>query len=116
MPPTLSTPPTPPPPENPRHVARIDRPPYDRGHRGLVPITVNPSHNEIVRIYEALIPLLLPAGYNKAHAKYNLWGIIPPADAYATKYGEAFTTLKRISAYSPILQDAIYQTQKLESI
>ena len=44
----------------------------------FVPITVNPSHNEIVRIYEALIPLLLTAGYDKAHAKHNLWGIIPP--------------------------------------
>ena len=82
----------------------------------FIPIIGNTSYDDIVHICEAITPLLLQVGYNKSHAKHNLWGIIPPADAYATKYGEAFTTLKRISAYSPILQDAIYQTQKLESI
>ena len=58
----------------------------------FVPITGKPSHDEIVRIREALTPLLLQAVYNKAHAKHNLWGIIYPKAAYSAKYGEPFAT------------------------
>ena len=82
----------------------------------LVPITGKPSHDDIVCIHEALTPLLLQAGYNKAHAKHNLWGTIAPADAYAEKYGKPFTTPERIGTYTPNSQDAINYTQKLKAV
>ena len=75
-----------------------------------------PSQDNIVCIREALTPLLVQSGYNKAHAKHNLWGIIYLADAYAEKYGKVFATPERISAYPPISQDAIDQTQKIEAV
>ena len=79
-------------------------------------ITGKPSHDDIVCICEALTPLLLQAGYNKAHAKHNLWGIIAPTEAYIVKYGEPFDIPERISAYPPILQYTIDQTRKLKAV
>ena len=66
-----------------------------------VPTTGKPSHYDIVRIRDALTSFLLQAGYTNSHSKKNLWGIITPADAYATKYGEAFATPESIVAYPP---------------
>ena len=57
-----------------------------------------------------LTPLLLQAGYDKTHAKHNLWGIIAPKAAYTTKHGEYFAITKRIDASPPIYQDAKDQT------
>ena len=75
-----------------------------------------PSQDNIVCIREALTPLLVQSGYNKAHAKHNLWGIIYLADAYAEKYGKPFATPERIGAYPPISQESINQTHKLEAV
>ena len=63
-----------------------------------------------------LNPLLFQTGYDKAHAKHNLWGIIAPAESYAAKYGDNFSMPERIDDYPPISQDAINQTQKLETV
>ena len=67
----------------------------------FLPITGKPYHDNIVRIWEALTPLLLQAGYNKVQNKNNLWVIIAPGSAYAVKYDEPFTTPTRIGAYHP---------------
>ena len=82
----------------------------------FVPITGNPYHDDIVCIREALIPLILQSGYNKDHAKPNLWVIITSANAYAKKYDGTFVTTKCIGTYPPILQDAIDQTWKIEAV
>ena len=76
----------------------------------------NPSNNDIVCIHEALTTLLLQVGYDKAHAKQNLWGIIYPVGNYTANYGDPFATSKRIHAYPPISQEAIDQTRKLEAL
>ena len=44
----------------------------------FVPITGKPSHVDVVCIRKALTAILLQAGYDKAHAKHNLWVIISP--------------------------------------
>ena len=79
-------------------------------------IMVEPYHDAIVHICKALTPLLLQAGYSKAHEKHNLWGIISPTDSYAAKYSKDFSLPERIGAYPSILQDAINQTQIFEDI
>ena len=38
----------------------------------FAPISGKPSHNNIVRLYEALTPIILQAGYDKAYVKHNL--------------------------------------------
>ena len=48
----------------------------------FAPISVNPSNDDLVRLREDLTPTLLQAGYDKAHAKHNLWGIISLATDY----------------------------------
>ena len=73
----------------------------------FVQITGKTSYDDIVHICEAITPLLLQVGYNKSHAKHNLWGIIAPAGACAENYGEPFAPPKNIGAYPPILQEAI---------
>ena len=82
----------------------------------LVTITGKPSQDDIVCIRKAINPILLQAGYNKAHAKHNLWGITSQYNVHATKYGEDVVMTKRIGIYPPVSQDAINQTQKLDSV
>ena len=82
----------------------------------FVPIMVKPSHDNVVRIHEALTSLLLQGGYDKAHAKHNIRGIIAPTDACAENYGDPFATPECIGDYPPILQDAIDQNLKLDSV
>ena len=73
----------------------------------FIPIIGNTSYEDIVHICDTITPLLLQVGYNKAHAKHNLWGIIAPAGACVENYGEPFAPPKNIGAYPPILQEAI---------
>ena len=87
-----------------------------KAKEAFVPITWKTSHNDSVCIRESLTPLLLQVGYNKSHAKHNLWGVIAPEYAYVSNYSGTFAPPKRIGAYPPISQDAIDHTRKLEDV
>ena len=45
----------------------------------FTPILGKTSHDDLVRLCEALTPILLQASYKKSHVKHNLWGMIAPA-------------------------------------
>ena len=80
------------------------------------PILSKPSCDEIVRLHKSLTPILLQAGYNKSHAKHNVWVIIAPTADYLEAYKQAFVVPERIVAYPKIPKEEKDQTQRLVAI
>ena len=82
----------------------------------FTPILVKTSHDNLVRLSLSLAPILLQAGYDKSHAKHNLWGIISPAVDYLEVYKKASVVPERIGAYPKISKEEKYQTERLKAI
>ena len=63
------------------------------------PIDGQSSNTDLMRLREAVAPLLLQIPYDKTGAVHNLISIIRPEDAYFARYGEAFPEPTRVGAY-----------------
>ena len=60
------------------------------------PIAGQPSDSDLIRIREAVAPLLLHISYNKTGAVHNLTGLIRLEAAYFARYGAAFPKPARV--------------------
>jgi hypothetical protein len=56
----------------------------------FLPIAGQPTDNNLVRINNALAPILLKVTYDRANDVQNLWGLITDANRYLHHYGLAF--------------------------
>jgi hypothetical protein len=56
----------------------------------FLPIAGQPTDDDLVRITNALAPILLKLTYDCANGVQNLWGLIADADRYLHHYGLAF--------------------------
>jgi hypothetical protein len=56
----------------------------------FLPIAGQPTDDDLVRINDALAPILLKIRYDRANGVQNLWGLIADADRYLHHYGLAF--------------------------
>ncbi len=55
----------------------------------FLPIDGQPSSDDLVRLSDAILPILLKATYNH-NGVHNLWGLVASADRYLHHYGALF--------------------------
>jgi hypothetical protein len=53
----------------------------------FLPINGQPSDNNLVRLSNAISPILLKATYNHVNGVHNLWGLVASVDRYLHHYG-----------------------------
>ena len=63
-------------------------------------IMEQPSDTDLIRLWEAVAPLLLKIPYDETGGKHNLIGIIWSKNAYVKRYSKAFPETKRVKAYN----------------
>jgi hypothetical protein len=56
----------------------------------FLPIDEQPSDNNVVRLSNAISPILLKANYDHINGVHNLWGLFVSADHYLHHYGAPF--------------------------
>jgi hypothetical protein len=56
----------------------------------FLPINGQPSNNNLVRLLDAILPILLKATYYHVNGLHNLWGLVSSADCYLHHYGAPF--------------------------
>ena len=56
----------------------------------FLPIDEQPPDKDLVRLSDAILPILLKATYNQVNSIHNLWGLIASADCYLHHYGTSF--------------------------
>jgi hypothetical protein len=59
-------------------------------HTLFLPINGQPSDDDLVRLSNAIRPIILKATYNRINGIHNLWGLIASADCYLHHYGTPF--------------------------
>ena len=69
------------------------------------PIIDQPSESDLIRLREAIAPLLLHIPYDKTGGTHNLIGIIRAKPAYLKRYGEAFPEPTRVGAHDLDIDD-----------
>jgi hypothetical protein len=48
----------------------------------FLPIDGQPTNNDLVRLVNAVVPVLLKATYDRVNGIHNLWGLVADADRY----------------------------------
>jgi hypothetical protein len=56
----------------------------------FLPIDGQPSDNNLVRLTDTILPILLKAIYNRVNGVHNLWGLIASTVCYLHHYGAPF--------------------------
>jgi hypothetical protein len=56
----------------------------------FLPINGQPSNGDLVRLSNAILPILLKATYNRADGIHNLWCLVASTDCYIHYYGAPF--------------------------
>ena len=69
------------------------------------PIVGRPSADDLTRIREALLPLLLTIPYDEEGGVHSLEGIILARGSYIARYGEPFEVPDRVAAYDASIGD-----------
>jgi hypothetical protein len=72
----------------------------------FLPIAGQPTDNDLVRINDALAPILLKIMYNRINSVQNHWGLIADTDRYLHHYSLAFVRpATRPAVYDPDITD-----------
>ncbi len=53
----------------------------------FLPIDGQPSDNDLVRLSDAILQILLKATYDHVNGIHNLWGLVASADCHLHHYG-----------------------------
>jgi hypothetical protein len=68
----------------------------------FLPIDGHPSNNDLVRISDAISPILLKATYNHINDIHNLWGLVASVYRYVHHYSAPFVRLAtHLVCYDP---------------
>ena len=79
----------------------------------FLPIAVQPTDDNLVRINDALAPVLLKVTYDRATGIQNLWGLIADADRYLHHYGLAFARpATRPVVYDPAIAEGASRVER----
>jgi hypothetical protein len=54
------------------------------------PVNGHPSDNNLVRLSDAILPIIFKATYDRVNGLHNLWGLVASADCYLQHYGAPF--------------------------
>jgi hypothetical protein len=70
----------------------------------FLPINGQPSNNDLVRLSNAILPILLKATYNCVNSVHSLWGLVASTDCYLHHYGAPFVhPATRPACYNPAI-------------
>jgi hypothetical protein len=70
----------------------------------FLPINGQPSDDNLVRLSDAILPILLKATYDHINNIHNLWGLIASADCYLHHYDTPFVRpATRLACYNPAI-------------
>jgi hypothetical protein len=70
----------------------------------FLPIDGLPSDDNLIRLSEAISPILLKATYDSINGIHNLWGLVASADCYLHHYGAPFVRpATRPACYDPAI-------------
>jgi hypothetical protein len=70
----------------------------------FLPINGQPSDNDLIRLSDAISPILLKATYDHVNGVHNLWGLVASADCYLHHYGAPFVRpATRPACYDPAI-------------
>ena len=79
----------------------------------FLPIAGQPNDNDLVRINNALAPILQKVTYDRANGIQNLWGLIADADRYLHHYGLAFARPATCPAvYDPAIAEGASRVER----
>jgi hypothetical protein len=56
----------------------------------FLPIDGQPSNNVLIRLSDAILPILLKATYDRVNGVHNLWGLVASTDCYLHYYCAPF--------------------------
>ncbi len=56
----------------------------------FLPIDGQPSNKDLVRLLDAILPILLMATYDHVNGVHNLWGLVTSVDGYLHNYSDPF--------------------------
>jgi hypothetical protein len=56
----------------------------------FLPINGQPSKDDLIRLSDAILPILLQVTYNRVNGIHNLWSLVASADCYLHHYGAPF--------------------------
>ncbi len=70
----------------------------------FLPIDGQPSNNNLTRLSDTILPILLKATYNHVNGIHNLWGLVASTDCYSHHYGAPFVCpATRLACYDPAM-------------
>jgi hypothetical protein len=70
----------------------------------FLPIDGQPSDNNLVRLSDTILPILLKATYDHVNGIHNLWGLVASTDCYLHHYGTPFVcSATRPACYDPAI-------------
>jgi hypothetical protein len=70
----------------------------------FLPIDGQPSDNDLVRLSNAILPILPKATYNCVNSIHNLWGLVASVDWYLCHYGTPFVCpATPLACYDPAI-------------
>jgi hypothetical protein len=79
----------------------------------FLPIARQPTDDNLVRINDALAPVLLKVTYDRANGIQNLWGLIADADRYLHHNGLAFVgPATRPAVYDPAIAEGASRVKR----
>ncbi len=79
----------------------------------FLPTAGQPNDDDLVRINDALAPILQKVTYDRANGVQNLWGLIANADRYLHHYGLAFTRpAARPAVYDPDIEEGASRVER----
>ncbi len=73
-------------------------------HALFLLINGEPSGKDLVRLSDAILPILLKATYDRVNSVHNLWGLVASAHCYLHHYGAPFVRpVTRPACYGPTI-------------
>jgi hypothetical protein len=70
----------------------------------FLPINGQPSNDDLVRLSDAILPILLKATYNRINGIHNLWGLVASMDCFLHHYGTPFICpATHLACYDPAI-------------
>jgi hypothetical protein len=70
----------------------------------FLPINGQPSNNDLIRLSDAILPILLKATYDRINGIHNLWGLVASVNHYLHHYSTPFVRpATRPACYHPAI-------------
>jgi hypothetical protein len=82
----------------------------------FLPINGQPSDNDLIRLFDAILPILLKATYNHVNGVHNLWGLFASMDRYLHHYVAPFVcSATRPTCYDPAINAEASRVNRIDA-